>query len=237
MAKSVIKKIMTKKVFFSFWLLIMLSVATVGFNSCNKVEDNPNEAPTEEPEPNNPSVSLTTDPGVKINGVIWATRNVDKPGTFTANPEDPGMFYQWNSKVGWRYNDPLTPSDGISTWNPKWNGNGSTTWEKANDPCPPGWRIPTQDELNSLMSKWTSATVNGMNGFWCGTTGAVIFLPCAGERYGNSGSGNNKGTYVELVDAGPPNIYWCSGRTISGNVSAPLLSGWPAAVSVRPVKE
>ena len=39
--------------------------------------------------------------GVEINGVTWATRNVDAPGTFAAKPEDMGMFYQWNSKVSW----------------------------------------------------------------------------------------------------------------------------------------
>jgi len=38
--------------------------------------------------------------GVVINGVKWATRNVDKPGTFVANPEDFGMLYQWNRRVG-----------------------------------------------------------------------------------------------------------------------------------------
>jgi len=38
--------------------------------------------------------------GVVINGVTWATRNVDAPGTFVANTKDAGMFYQWNSKVG-----------------------------------------------------------------------------------------------------------------------------------------
>jgi len=37
-----------------------------------------------------------TDAGVIINGIKWATRNVDMPGTFAANPEDAGMFYQWD---------------------------------------------------------------------------------------------------------------------------------------------
>ena len=44
-------------------------------------------------------IAAPTD-GVVINGVRWATRNVDKPGTFAANPEDAGMLYQWNRKVG-----------------------------------------------------------------------------------------------------------------------------------------
>ena len=36
---------------------------------------------------------VSSDPnGVEINGLMWATRNVDKPGTFAENPEDFGMF-------------------------------------------------------------------------------------------------------------------------------------------------
>jgi len=183
-----------------------------------------------------PSGSLTTDPGVKINGVIWATRNVDKPGTFTANPEDPGMFYQWNSKVGWKYNDPLTPSDGISTWNPNWDGNGATTWEKANDPCPPGWRLPTEGELLSLTSHWSSATVNGMNGFWCGTTGAVVFLPCAGFRYKSDASVRDMGRCAYLAIRDKYTIYKYTAWEVSDGLATASLWGADAS-SIRCVKE
>jgi len=53
------------------------------------------------------TVSLTSctsrihDEGVVINGVKWATRNVDRPNTFAETPESAGMFYQWNDKIGW----------------------------------------------------------------------------------------------------------------------------------------
>jgi hypothetical protein len=40
--------------------------------------------------------SANTDLGVVINGVKWATRNVDAPGTFAESPQAAGMFYQWN---------------------------------------------------------------------------------------------------------------------------------------------
>ena len=56
-----------KKSFFIFGLLLTVGLTTVVFNSCGKDNDNP--------KPNNPS----TDIGVMINGVKWATRNVDKP--------------------------------------------------------------------------------------------------------------------------------------------------------------
>jgi uncharacterized protein (TIGR02145 family) len=147
-----------------------------------------------------------------INGIKWATRNVDKPGTFTARPEDPGMFYQWNSKVGWKYNEPLTSSDGTSTWNSSWNGNGATTWTKANDPCPAGWRMPSRGELNSLSassSVWT--TVNSMNGRRFGSGSNTIFLPAAGFRSISDGT---------LSVAGSFGIYWSS--TVDGTLSYSL---------------
>ena len=40
------------------------------------------------------SKSITTDEGVVINGVKWATRNVDEFRTFAENPESVGKFYQ-----------------------------------------------------------------------------------------------------------------------------------------------
>ncbi|MDR1809513.1 MAG: hypothetical protein LBR34_03800, partial [Prevotella sp.] len=62
------------------------------------------------------TTSTTTDPGVVINGVRWATRNVDAPGTFAATPESAGMFYQWNRSLGWSSSNPLVNSNGGTTW-------------------------------------------------------------------------------------------------------------------------
>ena len=153
--------------------------------------------------------SISDPEWVMINGVKWATRNVDKPGTFTAKPEDPGMFYRWNSKVGWSSTDPLTPSDGTSTWNNDWDGNGATAWEKANDPCPPGWRMPNADELESLLFNYNSVwtIVNGMRGCRFGSGSNTVFLPAAGVR-------NDYGT---LIDPGSCGIYWSSTQSSDGN--------------------
>ena len=143
--------------------------------------------------------SATADRGVEINGVTWATRNVAAPGTFTAKPEEVGMFYQWNRKVAW-------PATGrVSNWNNSMPI--GTEWEKANDPSPAGWRVPTTDEIQKLLDsdkvlyEWTA--VNGVNGgkFTDKATGNSIFLPAAGLRSSSGGV---------LVGDGMCSYYWSS---------------------------
>ena len=119
----------------------------------------------------------TTDEGVIINGVKWATRNVDVPGTFAVNPEDAGMFYQWNRKTA------QAATGAVTGWeNSTPTG---TVWEKANDPSPAGWRIPTKAEIeklsdaNKVSHEWT--TQNGVKGrkFTDKATGSSLFLIAA----------------------------------------------------------
>ena len=132
---------------------------------------------------------------VEINGVKWATRNVDMPGTFAANPEDAGMFYQWNRQLGWSSTDPMVNSNGDTTWD-ETPATGDT-WAKANDPCPTGWRVPTKEELQSLanyFSVWTT-TLNGVTGRVFGGCNNTLFLPAAGCRNDSTGERYHVGTY------------------------------------------
>jgi len=137
---------------------MVLSVAM--FSSCSKKEPSPDP--------------LTYDKGVVINGIKWATRNVDAPGTFVAKPEDPGMLYQWNRKQGW-------PATGEV---PDWDNTDAEgdVWEKTNDPCPAGWHVPTHEEQINLArtgSEWTDTPVEGRI---FGNGGNTIFLPATGGR-------------------------------------------------------
>ena len=138
-----------------------------------------------------------TDVGVVIDGLRWATRNVGAPGTFAATPEDPGMFYQWNRNTAW-------PATGTVTgWNTTYER--ATEWARANDPCPRGWRVPTQAEFNSLRmagTEWTNR--NGVYGRTFGTAPNQIFLPAAGWRYNTDGS---------LQSANRVGDYWTSQPT------------------------
>ena len=119
--------------------------------------------------------------GVRINGVIWATRNVDEVGTFASAPEDAGMFYQWNRKTAYAVIGEVANWDFTIPEGDK--------WEKINDPSPAGWRVPTLEEINSLRdidkvsNEWT--TVNGVTGrkFTDRATNQSIFLPAMGSRH------------------------------------------------------
>jgi len=120
--------------------------------------------------------------GVVINGVKWASKNVNLPGTFTASPSEKGMLYLWNNRLGWSSTDPMVNSNGGGE--DDWGGASSpgATWAKANDPCPEGWRVPTRQEWSSLKQReW--ATIGGVDGCKAGDGEKFIFLPLAGYRY------------------------------------------------------
>lgn len=139
------------------------------------------------------------DESVTINGVKWAACNVDVPGTFAANPEDAGMFYQWNRKIAWPSAGDITDWD-ITT--PE-----GDIWEKANDPCPAGWRLPSNDDIKKLSdtvkvsNEWT--TVNGIPGikFTDRATGKSVFFPAVGCRSIFNGA---------LIVTGSYGYYWSS---------------------------
>jgi len=140
--------------------------------------------------------------GIVINGVKWATRNVGTPGTFVATPQDAGMFYQWNRKTGWSATNPMTNSGGGTAWDSS-NAEGNS-WEKANDPCPSGWRVPTDTELQGLIdagSQWTA--ISGVEG--C-TFGTDLFLPASGYRNFDDGALSNVGTYGYYWSSAPSGV-------------------------------
>ncbi|MDR0940697.1 MAG: hypothetical protein LBM68_00565, partial [Bacteroidales bacterium] len=105
-------------------LLLLFSTAAVAFGVC--------------------ADSSATE-SVVINGVRWATRNVAEPGTFAANPEDAGMFYQWNRKTA------RAVTGSVTSWDNSYPT--GIEWEKANDPCPAGYRVPTLQDQASLLDK------------------------------------------------------------------------------------
>jgi uncharacterized protein (TIGR02145 family) len=79
------------------------------------------------------------------------------------------------------------------------------TWKKAKKACPKGWRLPTDQELESLLnsgSTWSSSPA----GRTFGTAPNLLFLPAAGFRFHSDGS---------LSYVGTNGFYWSSTPSIS----------------------
>ena len=181
----------------------------------------------------------TTDPGVVINGVKWATRNVDTPGTFAATPESAGMFYQWNRNIGWSNTDPMINSNGGTTWDT--TTPTGTEWTPANDPSPTGWRVPTFGEILSLTNPekvdnvWI--TQNGVSGrkFTDRANGNSLFLPAVGTRSLFGGSLYDHLTHGRYWSNNPFDTAYAHNIGIS-SLSAGWTSTWcRSALSVRSV--
>ena len=147
--------------------------------------------------------------GVVINGVEWATRNVNRNGAFVERPEDAGWTYQWNSIRPefsmWQSTAGLLPESFLV------NYPVGSFWERSKDPSPQGWRVPTYEEVNSLfdtsrvINEW--ATLNGVTGrrFTDRFSGESIFFPAVGRWYADISSGDRD---IRKMDIGTGGYYW-----------------------------
>jgi len=160
------------------------------------------------------SIPNTLD-GVLINGVIWASCNVDMPGTFASQPNEAGMFYQWNRKIGWSSTEPMVNSDGGIEWDSSIPGD---IWEPENNMCPIGWRLPTHEEQQSLINSGSFwGELDGVYGRYFGSSSDKrVFFPAVGYRNYETGIIYDKGKY-SLCWSGefkPVRVFACSIRLV-----------------------
>ncbi|GHT65829.1 hypothetical protein FACS189452_00640 [Bacteroidia bacterium] len=174
--------------------------------------------------------------GVLINGVKWATRNVDAVGTFAASPEDAGMFYQWNRQTAWA-------AGAVSGWNS--SGDSGSSWETDKSPCPDGWCLPTATEITALINatnvshEWI--TINSVNGrkFTDNTINASLFLPAVGllsSINGSLGSTTGGYYYINAKFSGNPRFLNITSTGAYANASAGGTITSNSGCSVRCVK-
>ncbi|MDA3891467.1 MAG: FISUMP domain-containing protein [Salinivirgaceae bacterium] len=123
--------------------------------------------------------SATTSDGAEQSNETSTNSSTDNPGhsDFILEPNSP---YDWRS-----------PQNGNL-----WQGVSGT-----NNPCPSGYRLPTEAELNAERTSWGSNNS-------AGAYGSPLKLPVAGFRYFSNGSLYNVGSYGR---------YWSS--TVDGTYS------------------
>jgi uncharacterized protein (TIGR02145 family) len=138
------------------------------------------------------------------------------------------MFYQWNRRRGWAAAGDVTGWDSSLPT--------GTVWEAQNDPCPPGWRVPTRTEVIALRDAGTVLTTqNGVVGRLFGVAPNQVFLPAAGWRTGSDGTLTSVGAvgeYWTTLQYG--DIYaWGMFFNKGGSMSVGIFNNRAHAMSVR----
>ncbi len=194
----------------------------------------------------------------QIGDLVWAKANVGEPDMFASSPDDPGLLYQYGSKVGWNRENPEQAPEGM----PLGDKSGPAVWTEENDPCPEGWRVPTREEVESLVGAshesvtfgWVETSQSGflVNGAVLGLENSVaktatkdnmnggIFLPCSGNRNKTHGKYQN-GHMATMTTATRTNANnWDSYKlTITSDTEYVLPSdnwGWDGTNAALPVR-
>ena len=159
-------------------------------------------------------------------GKTWMDRNLGASQAATSSTDSLayGDLYQWGRAAdGHQCRNSATTSILSSSDNPvhgdfitENSGNYDWDWRSpqndnlwqgvngSNNPCPTGYRLPTNAELDAELESWNSEDA-------AGAFASPLKLPVAGGRYGSSGSLANVGTF---------GFYWSS--TVDGTFAGSL---------------
>jgi len=168
------------------------------------------------------ATALPCGSSVNIGGSVWACSNVDATGTFAATVSNRGRLFQWNRSTAWPYPVVTGPTAGWPT-----TANTAASWAPANDPCPAGWRVPTESQFSALIAVphvWISAAQASSLGLSPANAGFIfgsasvpatfnpavhLYLPVTG-RIQQSGQVNSLTLWDET-------LYWTASRPTMTN--------------------
>jgi uncharacterized protein (TIGR02145 family) len=193
-----------------------------------------------------PAVPVITNP---ITGEIWMDRNLGATQKASANPdaEEFGDLYQWGrltdghesresgTTTSLSGSDEPGHSDYIicATYPNDWRSpQNSSLWQGeagTNNPCPSGFRIPTEAEWNAERQSWSSNNA-------AGAYSSLLHLSAGGYRYYEYGTFGGVGTSGN---------YWSSTTTGDGVMILTFGSSYASvsegrrgnAASVRCIKD
>jgi hypothetical protein len=194
----------------------------------------------------NTTVVDITGPG----GGVWMDRNLGatQVAASSTDADSYGDLYQWGrdsdghesrtsnttattaTSAAAGHGDFITPGAGTDyNWTDFAGEN--TLWQSGlNDPCPTGYRIPTEIELQTELDEFSSNAAAGAF--------SALKLPLAGYRYNSNGtltvvgsSGRYWSSNVSSANAGARYLYFNSSSAYMGN------SARAHALSVRCIKD
>ena len=167
--------------------------------------------------PSNPTAIVdVTNP---TTGRTWMDRNLGASQVATSSTDinSYGSFYQWGrrsdghqcrtsgstdviSSVDQPNNALHIMCNGVNITNDWRNPQNSNLWQGVsgiNNPCPSGYRIPTEQEFNEEIATWSS--LNSAGAFQ-----SVLKLPLCGMRGYTDGAGD------PILNVGTQGLYWTS---------------------------
>jgi hypothetical protein len=160
-------------------------------------------------------------------GKIWMDRNLgaSQVATSSVDTNSYGDLYQWGRRADGHqcrtspttatlsstdqpaHGDFITVNSGNYDWRSPQNDNLWQGVNGVNNPCPSGYRLPTNAELDSERLSWSANSS-------AGAFASALKLPMAGARYSSNGS---------LYFVGSLGDYW--GSTVNGAYASDLVFG------------
>ena len=180
---------------------------------------------------NNVSSSFIVNTVTSLTGRIWLDRNLGATQVATSSTDfnSYGYWYQWgrgsdghqnrNSVTTTTLSNKDMPGDGLFITVPygsnDWRNPGNNSlWQGVNginNPCPTGYRLPTETEWNAEIATWSEKNPDG-------AFASVLKLPKAGYR-------NASGSHTSVTGGG---YYWSS--TFNGPFAQRLVIGVPSGL-------
>jgi hypothetical protein len=160
-------------------------------------------------------------------GKIWMDRNLgaSQAATSSTDANSYGDLYQWGRRADGHqcrtspttatlsstdqpaHGDFILANSGNYDWRSPQNDNLWQGINGVNNPCPSGYRLPTNAELDAERSSWSQNNS-------AGAFASPLKLPMAGGRFNSGGS---------LLDVGSSGLYWSS--TVNGPNALGLYFG------------